>query len=1190
MAVCEQRISDEKSGKLAGKIVINKRVPRQIDSNTRTETGGPVTKPETAAGGNQKKFVNASLVTASSYELNPDKTYLDTGSALMVTNRLYGCNALDRTRTQPLYAANDSVMKVLGTGEFRYEGSNDYVINIKEMVYSPDAKATFISYGYLDDRGYSIEGKAGKIYIKAKNGDVVMTATKVDNRLYELDLVPYQEGGAALCAVGKFGKSKKELEHDQKTMRAHRKMNHSNIYDLKKIEHGLKITVDTSIPLKCLICKEAKFTRFEFPRQKIKTTMPLQKVHSDLSGIIRLPNFDNVRYFVVFIDDFTRYMVVFFLARKFQVLNAFDEYRRHMEKQTGFKVMCLKSDNGTEYVNSYFDQYMARHGISRELSIPYSPQSNGVSERAMRTLKEGARCNLLEANLDTRFWPQAVGATAEVKNTLPNAAIGGRVPIVQMFGEEVKYDRIKQFGCMVLAINLHPENDFVSRGRPGLFVEYPKQHSGYRVYLLDERTIKVFREVHFLTEYEEKQFLERHQSKYPILRDKQMLDRLLHSSDESTQDRYCDDQSNYLLTESDDFDPNEIVRRPASDLISSAMQPADVPNSAGTQLSETAPDSAIGGGESGRANYREFATIDLGPEAEPPTGRYLISRENITQIQQRFTGLNFKYIAPSRLATSSNPVRLYDVSAAASVNLIRAPRTYKEAVNSPEAVRWQQAMDEEVASHINKSSMTPVLRPPGVQVLPVMWLYTAKTNRYGEIEKYKARCVVLGNKQLRFEGEQTNAPVVNTLSSRLILAIAVLLGMFIHHVDVKTAFLNADLAEDVYVYPMPGYPLKPGYVYKLNKSIYGLRSSAKNWYNEIVRVFESYGLKQLYSDECVFSNQASDVNKLLIVQVHVDDACIASKDLNEIEALKTFLKSHFELTDKGPVSDFLGYAIDYDKENGTMRLSQESYINEMLERFGMEHCKTARTPLGTGVQIMIEHNEKPSIELIKEYQEIVGALNYLANSTRPDIIYVVSVLCRYLSNPAKVHHETAKRLLRYLKGTRKSFIEYKKEGDGRVIVYSDADHANCAVSSRSISGISTVLNGCLIGWYSYKQTRVAPTNCESEILAVLDGVTESEFVVKLIRELGVESRLVLPVTLYNDNKGANLTVQTGGRFKVNKAYRTQINAIRRAITHEVAAMSHEVGIRMVSDAFTKQLPFCKVQELLEIVNVNIIMD
>lgn len=119
---------------------------------------------------------------------------------------------------------------------------------------------------------------------------------------------------------------------------------------------------------------------------------------------------------------------------------------------------------------------------------------------------------------------------------------------------------------------------------------------------------------------------------------------------------------------------------------------------------------------------------------------------------------------------------------------------------------------------------------------------------------------------------------------------------------------------------------------------------------------------------------------------------------------------------------------------------------------------------------------------------------------------------------------------------------------------------------------------------------MAPTNCESEILAVLDGVTEAEFVVKLIKELGVDSQLVLPVTLYNDNKGANLTVQTGGRFRVNKAYRTQINTIRRAITHGLAAMSHEVGIRMVSDAFTKQLPFCKVQELLDIVNVKIVLD
>ena len=123
------------------------------------------------------------------------------------------------------------------------------------------------------------------------------------------------------------------------------------------------------------------------------------KIHSDLRGIIRLTNADGYRYFVIFLDDYTRYRMMFLLSRKYQVLEAFKQYKSWMENQTVRKIQVLHTDNGTEYCNSEFDRFVQDSVIQRELTIPYSPSSNGVSERDMRTIAERARSNLIGANL-----------------------------------------------------------------------------------------------------------------------------------------------------------------------------------------------------------------------------------------------------------------------------------------------------------------------------------------------------------------------------------------------------------------------------------------------------------------------------------------------------------------------------------------------------------------------------------------------------------------------------------------------------------------------------------------------------------------------------------------------------------------------------------------------------------------------
>jgi hypothetical protein len=186
--------------------------------------------------------------------------------------------------------------------------------------------------------------------------------------------------------------------------------------------------------------------------------------------------------------------------------------------------------------------------------------------------------------------------------------------------------------------------------------------------------------------------------------------------------------------------------------------------------------------------------------------------------------------------------------------VVFVPRNYKQATDCKEHLLWQTAIDDKYNSLVTNKVYKLVERPNGIRVLPGMWLYKVKLDNLGKPIKYKARYVVLGNKQLLIFG-YTYSPVVNQLSLRTIISLAVQLGLDIHHCDVKTAYLHADLNESIYISQPTGY-VKAGeenLVCKLEKAIHGLRSSAKEWFNKLSTVLKELGLNRLLSDECIFS-------------------------------------------------------------------------------------------------------------------------------------------------------------------------------------------------------------------------------------------------------------------------------------------------------------------------------------------------
>lgn len=178
----------------------------------------------------------------------------------------------------------------------------------------------------------------------------------------------------------------------------------------------------------CEICIQGKMMRLSFPKESDQKTAKLELIHTDICGPMRVTSNGGSKYFITFIDDSTRWTEVRFIKSKDQALEEFKAYKALVEKQHDAKVKAIQSDNGREYVNKEFDEYLKTQGIQRRLTTAYTPEQNGVAERKNRTLVDSARCLLLQSGLPLSFWAEAIFTANHIRNRYPTKRLDGRTP------------------------------------------------------------------------------------------------------------------------------------------------------------------------------------------------------------------------------------------------------------------------------------------------------------------------------------------------------------------------------------------------------------------------------------------------------------------------------------------------------------------------------------------------------------------------------------------------------------------------------------------------------------------------------------------------------------------------------------------------------------------------------------------
>ena len=508
------------------------------------------------------------------------------------------------------------------------------------------------------------------------------------------------------------------------------------------------------------------------------------------------------------------------------------------------------------------------------------------------------------------------------------------------------------------------------------------------------------------------------------------------------------------------------------------------------------------------------------------------------------------------------------------------PQCYKEAVKCDESQNWQKAMDSEMESLAENDTFVVTELPKGKNVIGGKWVYATKSDADGNV-KFKARYVARGFSQKEsVDYGETFAPTARMTSIRMLMQAAVDEELLVHQMDVKTAYLNAPIDCELYVDQPEGYCVNDKsdrkLVWKLKKSLYGLKQSGRNWNSVLHSYLCGENFDQSDADPCVY-RRVDDQGKVLIL-VWVDDIIVAASNEVLLKNVKESLSDRFRMKDLGELRYFLG--IEFSRTEGCIKMSQKQYSEKVLSRFGMSECNPRKSPCNEGLDKDIDNS--PLLRESGLYREIVGSLIYLMTATRPDLSYSVTKLAQKMSNPSENDMNVAKGVLRYLKGTSEYGLEFKKSGDkAQIQGHCDSDWASSYSDRKSISAYVFWLerSSSFISWKSKKQNIVALSSCEAEYIALSYCVQEAIFLQKLLATFYEEDCRISTVRIGVDNQGCIALAKNPVHQQRSKHIDVRYHFLRNVVSDRIVELYHVPSRENIADVLTKPVSQYKIRAL-----------
>jgi transposase InsO family protein len=902
----------------------------------------------------------------------------------------------------------------------------------------------------------------------------------------------------------------------------HKRFAHRNLQDIR---HMVKLGLQ-SRPCECNDfcedCTKGKMARRPFKRSKGVQDV-LDVVVSDVHGPMPVESLGRKRYFVTFIDAKSKYSEVHYMRQKNEVPDRTIEFIERLKTQFNKKPKVFRSDRGTEYLDQRLQNYLAREGIWYETTVGYAPQQNGIAERKNRTLGEGALTLLSDSKLPQNHWAEAVAFVNYCNNRI--IAKNQELSPLQMFcGEKPDWSEMKEFGCDVFV--LVPEqkrNKLQPKSKKMKFVGFDQHAKGYRV--SDGNKIIISREVKFTDDQKK--------NKQPTKLTVSINDSEVPQSEKENQPTVSNVEPEvppaqnerffpvgFDITTDDETEPDEVHQENEDEWHDAIEQEA--PNQQNQQ-----------------------------PQEEPVVQEPVLRRSARTtagRLPQRFDD----YVLESCALIVSND-----------------PKTDKEAMQNNEANLWKKAKQEELQTIKRNKTWEVVDLPKNRKAIGSKWVFKSKVSITGE-KQYKARLVAQGfTQQSGIDYNDVFAPVANSTTMRILLTVSGMKSFHVRHYDIKSAFLNGDLQEEIYMRPPPGVN-ENGKVYRLKKSLYGLKQAANVWNLKLKEIFEKCGSIQSKDDECLFL-YASGGEKMFLL-VHVDDILAATSSLKILKEFMNRVGQQVEVKDLGEVQNYLGINMQRNEE-GFFEISQTDYIQKMLEVTEMTDAKVSRIPMTAGYHKL----EGIPLESNDSYRKLIGMLLYLSINSRPDIAAAVSILCQKVSAPTDVDLTEAKRILRYLKGTMDWKLTLgKKQAPDQLIAFTDSDWAEDRVDRKSNTGYLCCLSGALLAWKSKKQTIVATSSAEAEYIALSTAAKELLWIKRVAKSFGMNQQN--PIKVFSDSTSAIAMVVNPKSSSKSKHIDTKFHHVKDLVAKKIISLEYVPTQQNVADILTKPLGKSKVKQ------------
>eukprot|EP00253_Pinus_taeda_P003351 PITA_03351 len=393
-------------------------------------------------------------------------------------------------------------------------------------------------------------------------------------------------------------------------------------------------------------------------------------------------------------------------------------------------------------------------------------------------------------------------------------------------------------------------------------------------------------------------------------------------------------------------------------------------------------------------------------------------------------------------------------------------------------------MDEEHEQVEKNNTWELVPRPKDKNVIGTKWIFKNKLNENGEVIRNKARLVCKGFQKFK-----------------------------VFQMDVKSAFLNGDLEEEVYVEQPDGFILgnDPKLVCRLKKALYGLKQAPRAWYYRLEKYLHQQGFSKGSADSNLYIKIDND--KLLILVVYVDDIIFGSNEETMSQNFALVMQKEFEMSLLSELTYFLGLQIQQNKDG--IFLSQTKYLKQILKKYGMEDLKPVCTPMVTGCSLSA--NDESAAVHQPTYRSMIGIFLYLTG-TRPDIMHAVGIVGRFQANPKETHLQIVKRIFKYLRGTQNYGLWYPRDSDLTLHAYTDADWAGSVDDRKSTSGGAFFMGPRLVYWFSKKESSIALSTAEAEYLAIASCCTQLLWMMQTLQYFQITC--TPPISILCDNTSA----------------------------------------------------------------------